>query len=297
MLLGILVIFAVAWWLRKAVQDARNHATAGPRTRGQRTRAASPRPVSASSGVAAVRSIGRGVSNVAAIPAAFITGVAEQHRHNRGNSTTAAGPPKRTLRQRLKLAPYEPAPADPGDGGSTNGTPSPAGNGRGLWPGSDEEPVTDDPSTREPYSWERQPGPDRTPEPAPTSTNGGTPVAGTSTASAEKLIEGINEIHAHAQSGGIHAKQEAVKATHEASVRFAAMVQMLARQMSEPGQNYGPEITEPLAQAGNHHQAAAMSLSESDAAISTLINMTVGDLARSARQAPHHEELSESGSR
>ena len=122
-------------------------------------------------------------------------------------------------------------------------------------------------------------------------------MAGTSTASAEKLIEGINEIHAHAQSGGIHAKQEAVKATHEASVRFAAMVQMLARQMSEPGQNYGPEITEPLAQAGNHHQAAAMSLSESDAAISTLINMTVGDLARSARQAPHHEELSESGSR
>lgn len=119
--------------------------------------------------------------------------------------------------------------------------------------------------------------------------------SGTSTASAEKLIEGINEIHAHAQAGGIHAKQEAVKAAHEASVRFAAMVQMLARQMSEPGQNYGHEITEPLAQAGNHHQAAAMSLSESDAAISTLINMTVGDLARSPRQAPHHQELSETG--
>jgi hypothetical protein len=121
--------------------------------------------------------------------------------------------------------------------------------------------------------------------------------AGTSTASAEKLIEGINEIHAHAQAGGIHAKQEAVKAAHEGSVRFAAMVQMLARQMSEPGQNYGPEITEPLGQAGQHHQAAAMSLSEADAAISTLINMTVGDLAKSPRQAPHHQELSESGAR
>ena len=119
--------------------------------------------------------------------------------------------------------------------------------------------------------------------------------AGTSTASAEKLIEGINEIHAHAQAGGIHAKQEAIKAAHEGSVRFAAMVQMLARQMSEPGQNYGHEITEPLGQAGQHHQAAAMSLSEADAAVSTLINMTVGDLARSPRQAPHHQELSESG--
>ena len=71
--------------------------------------------------------------------------------------------------------------------------------------------------------------------------------AGTSTASAEKLIEGINEIYAKAASGGIHAKQEAVKAAHEACVRFASMSQMLARTMSEPDQNYGPEITEPMA--------------------------------------------------
>ena len=119
--------------------------------------------------------------------------------------------------------------------------------------------------------------------------------AGTSTASAEKLIEGINGIHAHAAAGGIHAKREAIQSAHEASVRFSAMVQMLARQLEE--QHYGPEITEPLAKAGQHHQAAAMSLSESDAAISSLINMSVGDLATSPRQAPHHDELSESGAR
>ena len=120
--------------------------------------------------------------------------------------------------------------------------------------------------------------------------------AGTSTASAEKLIEGINEIHARAAAGGIHAKREAVKAAHEGSVRFAAMVQMLARQLAESG-HYGPEITEPIAGSGQHHQAAAMSLSEADAALSTLINMTVGDLATSPRQAPHHAELSETGAR
>ena len=132
--------------------------------------------------------------------------------------------------------------------------------------------------------------------PAPASTNGGTTVAaGTSTASAEKLIEGINEIYAKAASGGIHAKQEAVKAAHEACVRFAAMSQMLARTMAEPDHNYGPEITEPCSKAGQHLQAAAMAYSEADAAISTLINMTVGDLAASPRQAPHHRELSESG--
>ena len=122
-------------------------------------------------------------------------------------------------------------------------------------------------------------------------------MAGTSTASAEKLIEGINEIHARAQSGNIHAKREAVKAIHEGLVRFGAMLQMLSRQMSEPGMHYGPEITEPIAQAGTHCQAGAMSASEADANLSTLINMTVGDVANSSRQAPHHEELSESGAR
>lgn len=131
-----------------------------------------------------------------------------------------------------------------------------------------------------------------------TAGGGAYPVAaGTSTASAEKAIEGVNEIYAHGMSGGIHAKQEALKAIHELAVRAAQMVVTFARQMAEPGSNYGTEITEPLATAGNHFQAAASSVSESDAAISTLINMTVGDLAASARQAPHHRELSENGSR
>jgi hypothetical protein len=71
---------------------------------------------------------------------------------------------------------------------------------------------------------------------------------------------------------------------------------MMARAMSEPGSNYGAEITEPLSKAATHMQAAAMSISEGDANLSTLINMSVGDLANSARQAPHHAELSENGS-
>jgi hypothetical protein len=75
------------------------------------------------------------------------------------------------------------------------------------------------------------------------------------------------------------------------------MLQMLARQMAEPGQNYGPEITEPLQKGGQNLTATAMSLSESDASITSLINMTLGDVATSPRQAPHHAELSESGAR
>lgn len=114
--------------------------------------------------------------------------------------------------------------------------------------------------------------------------------------SVEQFVEGVNQIHAHAQAGGLTAKHGAVKAAHEGSVRFSAMSAMLSRGMSEPGQNYGPEITEPIAKAATHLQAAAMSFSEADAALTSLENMTVADLAQSSRQAPHHQELSENGS-
>ena len=121
--------------------------------------------------------------------------------------------------------------------------------------------------------------------------------ATTGAGAAEKLIEGVNQIHGEAAAGGIHAKHGGIKACTEGTLRFSAMSGMLSRAMSEPGQNYGPEVTEPLAKAGVHLQAAAMAFSEADGALATLINMTVGDLANSARQAPHHTELSENGSR
>ena len=121
-------------------------------------------------------------------------------------------------------------------------------------------------------------------------------MAGTSGAAAEKMTEGIQEIYARAASGGLTAKQEAVRAAHEAAVKFAGMMQMLARTMSEPGSNYGPEITEPLTKAGQHFQAGAMSLSEADTNLETLANMTLREASTSPRQVPHHQnELSESG--
>ena len=121
-------------------------------------------------------------------------------------------------------------------------------------------------------------------------------MAGTSNSAAEKMIEGIQEIYARAASGGINAKQEAVRAAHEGAVRFASMMQMLARTMSEPGSNYGPEITEPISKAGTQFQAGAMLLSDADNALETLANMTLREASTSPRQVPHHEhELSENG--
>lgn len=114
---------------------------------------------------------------------------------------------------------------------------------------------------------------------------------------AEPFIQAVNQVHAAAASGNIHAKHAAMKACTEGAQRFAAMAEMLARQMSEPGMHYGPEITEPLVKAATHQQASAMAFAESDTALTTLVQMSVGDLASSSRQAPAVPELSESGSR
>lgn len=111
----------------------------------------------------------------------------------------------------------------------------------------------------------------------------------------EQVINGVNGIHASAAAGGIHAKHAAIKACNEGAVRFSLMSSMMARALAEPGANYGPEITEPLANAAVHLQAAALAFGESDAALSSLKGMTVGDLASSPRQAPHNSELSETG--
>jgi hypothetical protein len=206
----------------------------------------------------------------------------ERQRHQRGlestGGTTTATDPAHSRRSILR--PFAPGTTE-STGGGTNGA-----NG-----GNGSAPVPPPPSANGTGT------PARPGTPGTTSTNGGTVTAGTSTASAEKLIEGINEIYAKAVSGNIFAKREAIKAAHEASVRFSAMAHMLARTMAEPGSNYGPEITEPCAKAGQNLQATAMSFSEADAALTTLINMTLGDLAASPRQAPHHTELTESGAR
>ena len=65
--------------------------------------------------------------------------------------------------------------------------------------------------------------------PAPASPNGRNPAMATGNGSAEKLIEGVNQVHAEAGAGGIHAKHGAIKAANEGALRFAAMLSMMAR--------------------------------------------------------------------
>jgi hypothetical protein len=255
----------------------------------------------------------------------------EQQRHNRQNGTApAAGgatvtATRPTLSQRLRLRPFAAQPVSPASGGSSDPEQAPAL----TQPGSMPEPSANG-TPVPPTANGTQPGPTGngapparpSPPPAPappatstggTVTNGGQPsykgggfgktVPGYSgggtvpsgTAATEQFVEGINRLHAEAATGGIFHTQAAIKGMNEGSLRFSSLAQMVSRILSEPGRNYGPEITEPLGKAAQYLRAAAACFGESDTNLSTLINMTVGDLARSPRQAPHHTEMTETG--
>lgn len=145
-----------------------------------------------------------------------------------------------------------------------------------------------------------RPGEDRAPEttaapPPPTATTTVPQPEGTdmSNQGVEQAVDGMHLVHATAAAGNIRAKQWAIKGCAELFTRAAALMLMLSRTLAERG--YGPEISEPLARAGVMAQAAATACGESDTAITTLANMTVGELADSPRQAPERSELSETG--
>jgi len=298
-LLGVIILLVCAYYLSRSISDA-----AGTRSRAASRSSGVPRAArggTVRSVLSAAAHPGSGQARAKAradTQATWHKAMAadwlHQRDHERKNGT-ANGQPAATpgaaatsvatkpgLRQRLrlKLAPFDAVAQSPAGNGNgqrpPNGTSQPAAQGNGGPPA-------------------RQ-SPAAPAQASPPSTDGGTTVAGTSGAAAEKMTEGIQEIYARAASGGLTAKQEAVRAAHEAAVKFAGMMQMLARTMSEPGSNYGPEITEPLTKAGQHFQAGAMSLSEADTNLETLANMTLREASTSPRQVPHHQnELSESG--
>jgi hypothetical protein len=68
-------------------------------------------------------------------------------------------------------------------------------------------------------------------------------------------------------------------------------VRHLSRRLAEPDKHYGPEIWEPLSQAGAQLGSGALHMGQSDAAVVSLLRSTVGELADSPRVAPHHSQL------
>jgi hypothetical protein len=276
-IVGLIVLFFGGGYLVRSVSQARSNSWTGPRTAGMRRRttarggAAGPRPV-------------RHEIKLARVNAQLADWLKQRDHDRKNGSGTAPAPAVRRDPPLAKQALAGAVATVKRFGQPRPGTASGSSGSNGS-----AQPVP-------PAASSPPPAPAR-PAPASNGSTGRTaPMAASGTGGTEQLIEGINQVHVAAVSGGIHAKQKGVKASNEGCMRFSAMAEMLSRAMSEPGSNYGPEITEPLSKASQHLQAAAMAFGESDTALTTLMNMSVGELAASSRQAPHHGELSENGS-
>lgn len=105
------------------------------------------------------------------------------------------------------------------------------------------------------------------------------------------LLYAANALVAEASHGDIHAVRRVVATFSAVAGEFGSALGRLGTRLSEPDKRYGPENWEPVMQAGAQCKAAGIHLSEADANMLSLINTTVGDLAHSPRQAPHHSQM------
>lgn len=108
----------------------------------------------------------------------------------------------------------------------------------------------------------------------------------------EQIIEGANALRRYMLSGNARAKQRGILGIEAAEDALAGTVRALARDMGEPGQHYGHEITEPLAMSATHLIAASLSLSEIEGRIGAIVRASE-ELAAAGVQAPHHSEFAE----
>jgi hypothetical protein len=106
----------------------------------------------------------------------------------------------------------------------------------------------------------------------------------------EPIIEGAAALRRHAMNGNAQAKRRAILGIAAGIDVLAATVRALSSDMAEPGQHYGPEITEPMTGAASHLNAASTTLTEIDGRLLAIIR-AAEELAARGVQAPHHEQM------
>jgi hypothetical protein len=105
------------------------------------------------------------------------------------------------------------------------------------------------------------------------------------------LFSALQQVVSRARAGGLQAKHRAIKTFAEAHDYMSQTMQQFAQEMAEPDQGYPQAIWEPLQQTAQYDRAAATKAAESDAAMTQLSNMQVGELAASPVKAPNEREL------
>ena len=188
-----------------------------------------------------------------------------------------------TVRSRVVRIGDEPAPPPPQDPSGQAAPPAPPAP-----PPKPPARVGSGPRPAPPV-----PGPPPPPPPRSSRSSGGSTV--TAAPFAESVIDGINSIAAHARTGNILAKRRAMLALIAICQRAADMALSLSRALAEPGQHYGPEVTEPIAKGAMHLRAASLAFAEADTSLATLLRASLAETMESGRQVPHHDELRERG--
>jgi hypothetical protein len=105
------------------------------------------------------------------------------------------------------------------------------------------------------------------------------------------VLYAISALVAMASNGDIRAVRRVVKTLSAAAAGLGGGLARLSIRLAEPDKHYGGEIWEPLGTAGAQMAAAGLYCEQADSAMLALLASTVGELADSPRQAPHHSQL------
>jgi len=105
------------------------------------------------------------------------------------------------------------------------------------------------------------------------------------------VLHSIGYLVNRAINGDIRDVRRVIKTLATAADALGHGVSHLGTRLSEPDKHYGAEIWEPLTIGGAQLRAASLHCAQSDAMVTSLLATTVGELADSPRQAPHHAEL------
>jgi hypothetical protein len=139
-----------------------------------------------------------------------------------------------------------------------------------------------------------QPAARALPAPPPASLNGAPPAAepgmGYGPAQSD-LMHAIGSLVARASGGDIRDVRRTIKTLATAADALGDGVSHLGTRLAEPDKLYGSEIWEPLTMAGAQLRSGALHMNQSDSMVTSLLSTSVGELAETPRQAPHHSQL------
>jgi len=119
----------------------------------------------------------------------------------------------------------------------------------------------------------------------------GDPAEASVGAAQSDLLHSVTYLVNLASNGDIRDVRRVVMVLAAAADGLGGAFSHLGNRLAEPDKHYGAEIWEPLIKASAQGRAMAIYAEQAGAMTDSLLQTTVGELADSPRQAPHHSQL------